>query len=93
VNKHPVKQVINYLDLTPDEFEEFSSPPSISELSISKAQARPLFKPHEDVQDPNTLHVPYELFVKLPQMQTLLIIFSLWLVSGRLACNSLSIIN
>ena len=25
-NKHPVKRVINYLDLTTDEFEELSSP-------------------------------------------------------------------
>jgi len=54
-----VKRVINYLDLTPDEFEELSSPPSIAELNISKAHAKPAFKLHEDVQDPNTLHVPY----------------------------------
>ena len=40
-NKRPVKRVINYLDLTPDEFEELSSPPSVAELSISKAQAKP----------------------------------------------------
>jgi len=42
VNKHPVKQVLNYLDLTPDESEELSSTPSVAELSISKAQAKPL---------------------------------------------------
>ena len=66
VNKCLVKQVINYLGLSPVEFEELSLPPSISELSISKAQAKAIFKPCEDVQDPNTLHVPYELFIKLP---------------------------
>jgi len=65
-NKRPVKRVINYLDLTPDEFEELSSPPSVAELSISKAQAKPPPRPREDVQDPNTLHVSYELFIKLP---------------------------
>jgi len=66
VKRHPVKRVSIYLDHIPDEFEELSSPPSIAELSISKAQAKPAFKPHEDVQDPNTLHVSYELFIKLP---------------------------
>jgi len=72
-NKHPVKRVINYLDLTPDEFEELSSPPSVAELSISKAQAKPPFRPCEDMQDLNTLHVPYELFIKLPlQVKTLI---------------------
>jgi len=65
-NKHPVKRAINYLDFTPDEFEELSSPPSVAELNVSKVQAKPPFRPREDVQDPSTLHVPYELFTKLP---------------------------
>ncbi len=73
VNKHPVKRVINYLDLTLDEFKEFSPSPSVPELSISKAWAKSTFKPHEDVQDPNTLHVLYELFIKLPPWVKLLI--------------------
>jgi len=87
VNKCPVKRVVNYLDLTPDEFEELSSPPSIAELSISKAQAKPAFKLHEDVQDPNTLHVPYELFIKLPPWVKSLICEAQKAESGNQPCK------
>ncbi len=87
VNKHPVKRVVNYLDLTSDEFEELSSPPSIAELSISKAQAKPAFKPCEDVQDPNTLHVPYKLFIKLPLQVKSLICEVQKVESGNQPCK------
>jgi len=55
-----------YLDLTLDEFEKLSFPPIIGELSISEAQTMPLFKVHEDVQDPKNIHVSYDMFIKLP---------------------------
>jgi len=71
------KQIINYLDLTP----------SIAELSIAKAQAKPAFKPCEDVQDPNTLYVPYESFIKLPPQIKSLICEAQKAESGNQPCK------
>jgi len=38
----------------------------MAELSVSKAQTKVPFKHPVDTQDPNTLSVPYDLFIKLP---------------------------
>jgi len=66
LQKHPMKCIINYLDLSQEEYDELSSPPSMAELSISKVQTKVPFKRPVDPQDPNTLSVPYDLFIKLP---------------------------
>jgi len=66
LKKCPIKCIINYLDLSQEEYDELSSPPSLVELNASEAQAKVPFEHPVDHQDPNTLSVPYELFIKLP---------------------------
>jgi len=73
LNKHPMKRIVNYLDMTQEEYDELSSPPSMAELSVSKVQTKVPFKCPVDPQDPNTLSVPYDLFIKLPPCVKMLI--------------------
>jgi len=55
LSKFSIKHIVNYQDLSQEEYDELSSPPSLAELSVSKAQAKVLFKCPIDPQDPNTL--------------------------------------
>jgi len=72
LNKQPIKCIVNYLDLSQEEYNEQSSPPSLAELSVSKVQTK-VPKCPIDPQNLNTLSVPDELFTKLPPCVKMLI--------------------
>jgi len=40
LQKHPMKRTVNYLELSQEEYDELSSPSSMAELSIAKAQTK-----------------------------------------------------
>jgi len=67
------KHVVNYCELTQEEYEELSSFPSPSEMSMdihkAEVQQGSTFRKSPSVKnnnDPNTLYVPWELYQQLP---------------------------
>ena len=69
--QHQFKRVVNYCDLSQEEYEElttFQSTPEIA-MAIKNTEIQsPIFKkpPLKSPSDPNTLYVPWELFQQLP---------------------------
>jgi len=70
--KRQSKHVVNYCELTQEEYEELSSFPSPSEMSmdIHKAEVQgSTFRKSPSIKnnnDPNTLYVPWDLYQQLP---------------------------
>jgi len=63
-NQWQSKHVVNYLDLTPEEYSDLSSP--LDQLSIHQTQAREPDQKPKAAPDPASLYVPYAVWEQLP---------------------------
>jgi len=63
-NQRQSKHVVNYLDLTPEEYSDLSSP--LDQLSIHRTQAREPDQKPKAAPDPDSLYVPYAVWEQLP---------------------------
>jgi len=63
-NQWQSKHVVNYLDLTPEEYSDLTSP--LDQLSVHQTQAREPDQKPKAAPDPASLYVPYAVWEQLP---------------------------